>query len=369
MIVFKNYFKIISKHLGQILLYFVIFLSVMLVFVKSGSATSAEYRSVKPNLVVYDDSKTTLSKGLVKYLDKNFSIKDIPERLVEDELFYGGIQAVIRIPKSFDKDQKIIYKSSPKSTAGELVKQRVNSFINTLDSYKGLALSDEDRVKNTLGDMDKKAKISIAGKASKDGNYHSESYFNFLNYVIMAQLILVISLVMTTYKREMIYKRNAISPLSQTKINSNLIMGHLLMGLIVWSSYMILFIIFWPKAIGLKSTKYMMINTLVFTTTVVALAMLISKLVTSRNALSGIMNVVALGSSFISGAMVPQAFLSETTLSISKILPSYYFITNNNKLVEDPRFSTMSTNLLVMLGFTLLFALISHYIKPRPMKD
>lgn len=49
----------------------------------------------------------------------------------------------------------------------------------------------------------------------------------------------------------------------------------------------------------------------------------------SKDSLNGIVNVVALGSSFISGAFVPQEYLGQTVLNFSKVFPSYWFIRNN----------------------------------------
>ena len=77
------------------------------------------------------------------------------------------------------------------------------------------------------------------------------------------------------------------------------------------------------------------------------------------------MNIITLGASFLAGAFVPQELLSETTLNISKILPSYYYVSNNNMIVSNPTLQIMLPNALVMLVFSAVFVILSIVIKPK----
>lgn len=89
--------------------------------------------------------------------------------------------------------------------------------------------------------------------------------------------------------------------------------------------------------------------------------------------ISGLATVISLGAAFISGAFIPQNILSESVLNISKVFPLYYLIKNNEILGITNNFSFNSlsnyyANLLIMIGFGILFILISLIISRNQNK-
>ncbi len=58
----------------------------------------------------------------------------------------------------------------------------------------------------------------------------------------------------------------------------------------------------------------LMVNSFVFSICALTIAILIANLVNNKNAINGIVNVVALGSSFLCGAFVPIEWLPDTVL-------------------------------------------------------
>ena len=105
----------------------------------------------------------------------------------------------------------------------------------------------------------------------------------------------------------------------------------------------------------------------------VAIAFLIGNLVTNKNTINGIVNVVALGSSFLCGAFVPMEWLPNTVLKIAHILPSYYYIKNNEilKTLEILNLKTLEPvffNILIILIFTFMFIIITNIVAKRKRK-
>ena len=100
------------------------------------------------------------------------------------------------------------------------------------------------------------------------------------------------------------------------------------------------------------------INSFIFTICAVSIAFLIGNLVSNKNAINGIVNVVALGSSFLCGSFVPMDWLPDSVLGIAHILPSYYYI-SNNEIVTDLEVINFDTiqPILLNMGIILLFAL------------
>lgn len=162
--------------------------------------------------------------------------------------------------------------------------------------------------------------------------------------------------------------RNAVSPMTRARMNLELILGHISTGLIVWALYIFLFVILYKYDFSAAHINLMMVNSLIFTISVVTMAVFISSLISNENTISGIMQVVSLGSSFLCGAFVPQALLSKTALTLGKIFPSYYYIKNNEMVLENPSFGTILPNIGIMLAFSLVFILISMGMKTK-VKD
>ncbi len=71
------------------------------------------------------------------------------------------------------------------------------------------------------------------------------------------------------------------------------------------------------------------INSLVLTICATTIAFLIGNLVSNKGTINGIVNVVALGSSFLCGAFVPMEWLPDSVLKIAHTLPTFYNIRIN----------------------------------------
>lgn len=369
MTVYKNYFKIVNKHKFSILAYSVIFIVLMAMFSSSDSNKDMTYSSVKVDISIINNRDSKIAKGLENHLKKSFNNVVLKEENADDELFYQTVSALVKIPKDFDQNKTIDFKTSPNSKFGMMPKQTINNFLSKVNIYKTSGLSDEEAIKFTEEDLSKSTNVSLLKGKISDSDYHVESYFNFLNYVLMSQIILIVSTVMIVYNKEIISKRNEIAPITKSSSNLQLILGHITMAISIWFIYMILFFVFWPGALELESVKYMILNSFVFTVVIVCMAMMLTRIISKSGTLSAVTNIVALGSSFLAGAFVPQAMLSVATLTFAKILPSYYYIKNNDMLVKDPAMATISTNLLILVAYAVVFIVITILVKPSSRRE
>ena len=73
---------------------------------------------------------------------------------------------------------------------------------------------------------------------------------------------------------------------------------------------------------------------------------------------------------FFSGAFVPMELLSNNVRMIGKIFPASYFVSNNNIIAEMTSFSMSGLvgNLLIVLGFALLFTMVGVIINNIQIK-
>ena len=365
--VFKNYFKILKDHWFSVGLYSFIFIGVLLISTQT-DRTSEVYDSVNVGITVKDEAETELSKGLYSYLDANANIVQIDDEFVDDRLFYQTVSAALTIPKDFEENRQVIFKSAPKDMYGLSIKEKISSYLSQVSSYETACFSEKESIEFTKKYLKKKADVSLKDKTTHSVDKKSRFYFNFYNYSIIAQIVLIVSTLTLTYKDEDIYKRNAISPIRRTRQNLELYLGHIVAGLAAWLIYMILYMVLNNKGPATNYVRLMMINSLIFTLTTVAMAIYISKLTKSGNSMAAIMNIVSLGSSFLSGAFVPQEFLGDTALKLGKLLPSYYYVTNNNLLAAGGSLEIYKTNMLIMLAFAFAFIVLSLIFKENLKK-
>ena len=76
--------------------------------------------------------------------------------------------------------------------------------------------------------------------------------------------------------------------------------------------------------------------------------------------------VLSLGTSFISGVMVPQEVLGENVLKIAKFFPTYYFVKINEMTVNS--FLDMKYEISMQLLFAIVFLLMGLYFNKVKQK-
>ena len=91
---------------------------------------------------------------------------------------------------------------------------------------------------------------------------------------------------------------------------------------------------------------------------------------TDKGAINGIVNVFALGSSFLCGVFVPMQWLPDFVLKIAHVIPTYYYVSTNEtlKTLETMNFETLRPviiNLGIMLGFSALFIALTNLVTKR----
>ena len=157
------------------------------------------------------------------------------------------------------------------------------------------------------------------------------------------------------------------------KYNRKLLLSNSLFAIVMWLFYVILSFILIGNAMFTIHGLMYIINSFIFTICALTIAFLIANIVSNKNAINGIVNVVALGSSFLCGAFVPMEWLPEQVLTIAHILPSYWYIKTNEvlKVTEVFNIDTLKpilTNMFVIIIFTILFIVITNIISSKKRK-
>ena len=115
------------------------------------------------------------------------------------------------------------------------------------------------------------------------------------------------------------------------------------------------------------------LNSLIFTLCALSIAFLIGNLVKSKEAINGIVNVIALGSSFLCGAFVPMEWLPDAELNKAHVLPTYWYIKTNEalKTIEVINFEMMKpliVNMGIIIEFIIIFIVITNIVTAKKRK-
>ena len=377
MIVFKTILKILNKLKVMLILY-----TVMLILITALTQTSdnniTKFEESKPDiLIINKDEHSDLTNNFVKYLAKHANLDDIDinaEEKINDALFYRDVNYVIYIPKNFtndilqDKEPIMNYKSTNDESAS-YSQMLVNKYIKTALIYKDYYQAN-DLIKKINETLSTNTNVKIKTHLDTSKVSAATRYFNFLNYAFLAGCVYCISMILASLKEENVNKRTIISSYSLRKYNRIVLLSNACVVFLMWLFYMILsFILFKKLMVSFNGILYM-INSLVFAFCGLTIGFLIGNITQNKNAIGGIVNVVALGSSFLCGCFVPISYLPNYVLKIAKILPSYYFVTNNEltKSIEIFSWSNIKPlfiNNIVIITFCILFVIITNFINKK----
>lgn len=367
--IFKNYFKIVKVHKYSILLYSAIFIGIAFINSQATSSSSATFTAMKPTIAYFDESKNELSKGLESYLKTIADVVSISPQQAEDDLFFSYIQAIVTVESNFDLNDYVEYKSAPGATSDFLVQQKLNQYLRTVKVYHQSGFSTTESIAKAQATLVKEAEVNLfQSDTDVTQKQYAAFFFNGLNYVLMAQIIIVIGLVTRTFYEETLLKRNEVSSISKVRFNLELIAGHVTMSLLIWLSYMVLSWFFFRNTLTLDTWGLFVLNSSLFLLSIMALAFLMTRVFTTPEAASGGSNVISLGSSFFAGAFVPQSMLPPATLAIGRLLPSFYYIANNDQFVTNPNMNLVYQNWFILIGFTAVFLILAIFIKPKPIR-
>ncbi len=392
MTVFKTFLKVLNKCKFSVILNTVI----LLIFAgvnMTTSDTQMNFEATKPDiLIVNQDANIGITQNLTKYLEENceiIAVKD-NEDAINDALFYRDVNYVIYIPQNYRQDvlkgekPEIQIKSTGdyQASYAEMLLARYvkvqNIYVEELAKQTdNKTLADEKLEKEIIEKINqtisKQTEIEMTSKLDTTGLEKATFYYNFANYTLLAGAILVICLILSSFHEEKIRKRTIVSSMKYQKHNRILLLSNGLFVLVLWLFYVLIsFFVVGNVMFSMQGLIYI-VNSFVFTLCALTIAVLVGNIVNNKNAMSGIVNVIALGSSFLCGAFVPVEWLPDTVLKIAHILPSYWYIQSNEivKTMEEFNLETLKPimiNMGVVLLFSIGFVIVTNLIARKKRK-
>lgn len=375
MTVFKAFLKILNKNKGLIILY----TTMLLIFAGSNMSlndSNTNYVSSKPKIVIIDNDNDIISKNMAEYLKDNCKVTNVKN--IDDALFNRQIHYVIYIPKNYTKDllsgkNPTINVKKTNTFESSLAEMIFTRYINVARTYSKDISDTNELTKKITDTLKTESDVKVKSKLKTNSLEKAAFYYTFLSYSIVAALVYVICIILSSFRNINIAKRNIVSSVNYKKLNLQLLISSFSFSFVLWIFYILLSLILVGNIMFTPRGLVFIVNSLLFTICATGIAFLIGNLVNSKNAIGGIVNVVAVGSSFLCGVFVPMEWLPSYVVNMGKILPTYWYVDTNNylKTIEDINSSNIGhiiINMCIVLGFTIVFIILSNIIYNKKRK-
>ncbi|WP_025642250.1 ABC transporter permease [Schnuerera ultunensis] len=374
MTVYKYFIKIALRNKWAILSYTIVFFVLSIINGSSPTRGETSFVEAKLDIGIIDNSNSQLSNSLKDYLRDKNHIVDVgqDEESIKEQIFLEAADAIIVIPKDFDekvinKEKSVeVYRDDRKVESIQIETQLNKFFVFLNATYKD-GKFDLDGISTALNE---KIHVELIKDGGKARNYHISEwfrfYFNFTGYVIIATYIAVMGLVMADFTDYNIENRRKISSKKFLKFNSEIYLGQLSLASIITLIFILGSIVLRGKYIGEVNFGIYIVNTMVFSFSILCLTFLINNITRNKFVINALSTVLSLGTAFISGVMVPQQFLGKKVLTIAKFFPTYYFVRVND--MQANSFSDIRYEFFMQLLFAIAFLFTGLYFSKTAQK-
>lgn len=365
--VFKYYLKIARSFWSTIAIYFGVFIAISALAL-SALNTSQTFTLIKPKIAVFNRDDSILSTGLVDYLHETAEIVRIEDNddARKEALYFSAAYAIVIIPDGFGWNfmnrQPLLIDIQEGASAASSAKQGrllVENYTRLAEIRRVDGANEQQIVDGVKQDVKQAAITEIHSQVNVASANKASYFFNFAAYVILSLNILIIGMVMLAFSSTHVRRRNQASALPTRKLMGQLFLGNAVFSLIAWLLVLVLAAILVPDVMATQHGLFYSLNALVFSVVALAIAVLLGIVLTNKNALGGINNVISLGMSFLCGVFVPQEVMSQSVINASKVLPAYWFVQNNEAIYQLNNFDwgalrPIIQNWLVLFGFAIV---------------
>ena len=161
---------------------------------------------------------------------------------------------------------------------------------------------------------------------------------------------------MSDFTDSNIEMRRRLSSKTFLQFNKEIYLGQLTIAAFITFIFIMGSIILMGKyASQVQFGKYI-VNLIVFSISALCLTFLINNTTRNKHVTSALSTILSIGTSFISGVMVPQELLGDKVVLVAKFFPTYYFIRANNRTINS--LLDIKAELFMQLLFAVAFILL-----------
>ncbi len=247
MTVFKTFWKILNKNKITVIIYTIM----LLIFGASNMQTSENsmnFVASKPDVLIVNlDEEKGITKDLIKYITNNSNIIDIEktQEKINDALFYRDINYCIYIPKNYNKDfmegkNPELEIKSTKDYQASYAEMLISRYIKVANIYQESIQDEEELIEKINETLSKETEVEVTSKLDTNSLSKATFYYNFASYSIFACLLLIISLILSSFNNEKIRKRIVVSSTNYKKHNRILLLSNCCYSMVLWLIYVII---------------------------------------------------------------------------------------------------------------------------------
>lgn len=367
MTVFKGFLQVLLRNIAFVILFTTIMVVMGLTAFQTTPSSSGDFTASKPTvLVINRGNDTALTRSFNSYLTGQTKKADTgtSEREIDDALYYQSLSYAVYLPHDFTS--KILHgekptvdvksRASSESASAEIL---VSRFLRLASGY-GQYLTDEDElVKAVNSSLKLDSKVTLTSHLDQKTLHNVTALYNFGSYTLMAGATYVITMVLAAFSVINVRKRTLVSPTHPFRIDLSLIAGCALIVAFLVALNVLLVRLLLPGIADTGRQGLYALNIAAFGLPVLALGFLMAKITNNKEALSAIVNVVALASAFLCGAFIPRDLMPDAVVAIGRALPTFYYIDSNNALAEMASFSgAAASQFWVNIGVQVVFTLV-----------
>lgn len=387
--VFKAFVKTAYKFFPTIILYFVIFTALaLLVSFAATDTQSSGFQSVELAIGIVDEDQSEASLALSEYLDSIHELVPLEneKEVLLDRLFYRDVEYILVIPEGFEekllagKDSDLFETVQiPGIYSSAFVDQQINSYLKTVNLYLAGDYTLTEALScsaDTLLDSANEVSVVSFEKDTQESSAMAFIYvfYRYIPYILMSLILCGLTPILTTFWQKDLAKRMSCSSSSLISRNAQLALGSVVYALFNWLLFVLISRIFYGSEIFTEKGLLCIFNSFLLLPLSVAVSLIISSFSPSFNVTNMINNILALGMSFVCGIFIPQSQLGENVLAVSKFLPFYWYIKNNDLIsgasgevfTYDMYWKNVGMQVLFIVAF---FAIALVTAKLRGMKQ
>lgn len=363
---YRCFMSIIKKNKGTLILYFVIFGVLLLILTNSNQSTSSQmYKDEQIPFTVINRDNSELGKSITKMLSKNNKFVNLEDDIsvLQQQMFYRKIYYALIIPEGYEEavksgeDMTLLNYKVKDSSMGYYLDLKVSNYIKTIKSYMASGLSLEDAVSKSDKTVEKTIDVNVKKQknvVSYSGDFY---YYMVIPYIFMALIISAIGPVYIAFGKKGIRNRIASSSLTIKSQNLQFVLGAATVSGLILVIFNVLAYILYHEHITPEKMLLYFLNTLCFIMISIGLTILIGNIATSDAILASMVNVVALGTSFLGGVFVPIEVFGSTMKNVAKYMPTYWYISGVNDIVKvDTLTGDIVKKIFASMGVQLLYA-------------
>ena len=353
--VFKLYLKIMRSKEGPICLYVGVFLFLALFMSSTAQKDNVTgFIDSKTSIAVADQDNSVLSQHIIKYLNENHDvfISDYNRAALQDTLYYNNAQYVLIIPEGLQDSYtttdntplSLEYVKEPRTQEGYLVDSQLEEYLSLFRAalHSGITVSDACEQTNTLLQTQITPEFLNADQANTQlpSIYY---YFQFFPYAFLSLITVAFGTALISIFDPEVRKRNYCSALPLRKFNAQLATVCVGVGIILLIILCVLGTMVFHDHLNLVQPGYLACNLISFAIVCMSVGLLCGFIAKTSNVLNMLVNIIGLGFSFLGGVFVEQELLSSKILPVAKLLPSYWYIQNNDMIFQNLSLSQVQT--------------------------